>query len=35
MTFLRSSLFALALIVITPPYAIVAIATLPLPRLMR
>jgi 1-acyl-sn-glycerol-3-phosphate acyltransferase len=35
MTFLRSSLFALALIVVTPPYAIVAIATLPLPRLTR
>ncbi|HEY2338234.1 MAG TPA: lysophospholipid acyltransferase family protein [Burkholderiales bacterium] len=35
MMLLRSGLFALALIVVTPPYAIVAIATLPLPRLTR
>ena len=35
MTVLRSALFALALIVITPPYALLAIATFPLPRLAR
>jgi 1-acyl-sn-glycerol-3-phosphate acyltransferase len=35
MTLVRSSLFALALLVVTPPYAIVALATFPLPRLMR
>jgi 1-acyl-sn-glycerol-3-phosphate acyltransferase len=35
MTLLRSSLFALALIVVTPPYALVALLTLPLPRLTR
>jgi len=35
MRVLRSSLFALALIVVTPPYALVALATLPLPRLTR
>ena len=35
MTFLRSSLFVLALILITPPYALVALATFPLPRLTR
>jgi 1-acyl-sn-glycerol-3-phosphate acyltransferase len=35
MTFVRSSLFALALIVITPPYALIALATLPLPRMLR
>jgi 1-acyl-sn-glycerol-3-phosphate acyltransferase len=34
-TLLRSSLFALALLLITPPYAVVALATFPLPRLMR
>jgi 1-acyl-sn-glycerol-3-phosphate acyltransferase len=35
MTWARSALFALALIVFTPPYAIVALATAPLPRMMR
>lgn len=35
MTALRSALFALALLVITPPYALVALATFPLPRLAR
>ena len=35
MTLLRSSLFALALILITPPYAVMALATFPLPRMMR
>jgi 1-acyl-sn-glycerol-3-phosphate acyltransferase len=33
--FARSVLFALALIVITPPYALVALATFPLPRMVR
>jgi 1-acyl-sn-glycerol-3-phosphate acyltransferase len=32
---LRSALFALALVVITPPYAIVALATFALPRMTR
>ncbi len=35
MTLLRSALFALALGVVTPPYALVALATFPLPRLAR
>jgi 1-acyl-sn-glycerol-3-phosphate acyltransferase len=35
MTWLRSSAFALALVLITPPYAIVALCTFPLPRLLR
>ena len=35
MTLLRSALFALALVVVTPPYALVALATFPLPRLAR
>jgi 1-acyl-sn-glycerol-3-phosphate acyltransferase len=35
MTLLRSSLFALALILITPPYALVALATFPLPPMAR
>jgi 1-acyl-sn-glycerol-3-phosphate acyltransferase len=35
MIFLRSLAFAVAQIVITPPYAIVALATFPLPRLTR
>lgn len=35
MTLLRSSLFALALLVVTPPYALLALATFPLPRLAR
>ena len=32
---LRSGLFALALLIVTPPYALVALATFPLPRLVR
>ena len=35
MTALRSSLFVLALIIVTPPYALVALATFPLPRMTR
>lgn len=35
MRLLRSSVFALALAVITPPYAILALATFPLPRMAR
>jgi 1-acyl-sn-glycerol-3-phosphate acyltransferase len=35
MTFLRSSLFVLALLVVTPPYALIALATFPLPRMTR
>jgi 1-acyl-sn-glycerol-3-phosphate acyltransferase len=35
MIFLRSLAFALALVVITPPYSLLALATLPLPRLAR
>jgi 1-acyl-sn-glycerol-3-phosphate acyltransferase len=35
MNLVRSSLFALALIVITPPYALVALATFALPRMAR
>jgi 1-acyl-sn-glycerol-3-phosphate acyltransferase len=35
MTFVRSSLFVLALLLITPPYALIALATLPLPRMAR
>jgi 1-acyl-sn-glycerol-3-phosphate acyltransferase len=35
MTWIRSSLFALAQILITPPYAVLALATFPLPRLTR
>jgi len=35
MTTLRSCLFAAALVLVTPPYAILALATFPLPRLMR
>jgi 1-acyl-sn-glycerol-3-phosphate acyltransferase len=35
MTVLRSSLFALALLIVTPPYAVLALATFPLPRLVR
>jgi 1-acyl-sn-glycerol-3-phosphate acyltransferase len=34
-TLLRSALFALALVLVTPPYAIIALATFPLPRLTR
>lgn len=35
MTLLRSGLFALALILVTPPYALLALATFALPRLVR
>jgi len=35
MIYVRSSLFALALVLVTPPYAILALATLPLPRMLR
>jgi len=35
MTWLRSSAFALALVLITPPYALLALCTFPLPRLTR
>ena len=35
MIFLRSLVFVIAQIIFTPPYAIVAIATFPLPRLAR
>lgn len=35
MTLLRSTLFALALVVVTPPYALIALATFPLPRQAR
>lgn len=35
MTALRSGLFALALCVVTPPYALLALATFPLPRHAR
>lgn len=35
MTALRSALFALALVVVTPPYALVALATFALPRRAR
>jgi 1-acyl-sn-glycerol-3-phosphate acyltransferase len=35
MTLLRSTLFALALVLVTPPYAVLALLTFPLPRLAR
>jgi 1-acyl-sn-glycerol-3-phosphate acyltransferase len=35
MTLLRSLAFAAALLIVTPPYAIVALATFPLPRMLR
>jgi len=35
MTLLRSALFALALVVVTPPYALLALASFPLPRMAR
>ena len=35
MTLLRSALFAAALALITPPYALLALATFPLPRMAR
>jgi len=35
MSLARSLLFALALIIVTPPYALIALASAPLPRMMR
>ena len=35
MSFARSGLFAVTLLVITPPYALLALATFPLPRMLR
>jgi 1-acyl-sn-glycerol-3-phosphate acyltransferase len=35
MTLLRSALFAAALALVTPPYALLALATFPLPRMTR
>ena len=35
MNLLRSTLFALALLLITPPYSLLALATAPLPRMWR
>ena len=35
MTLLRSGLFWLAMLVVTPPYALIALASAPLPRLTR
>ena len=35
MSLARSLLFAVALIIVTPPYALIALATAPLPRMMR
>ena len=35
MTLLRSSLFALALVLVTPPYAVLTLLTFPLPPLTR
>src|SRR5438874_9201769 len=35
MTWLRSGLFALAQLLVTPPYALIALATFPLPRMWR
>jgi len=35
MTFVRSGLFVLALLLVTPPYALIALATFPLPRMAR
>jgi 1-acyl-sn-glycerol-3-phosphate acyltransferase len=35
MTWLRSALFALALVLVTPPYAVVAMLSFPLPRMAR
>jgi 1-acyl-sn-glycerol-3-phosphate acyltransferase len=35
MTVLRSALFALALALVTPPYALIALASFPLPRMAR
>ena len=35
MSFARSGLFAAALLVVTPPYGLLALATIPLPRMLR
>jgi 1-acyl-sn-glycerol-3-phosphate acyltransferase len=35
MTLARSALFALALLIVTPPYALLALASFPLPRMAR
>jgi len=35
MTALRSALFAASLVLVTPPYALIALATFPLPRMAR
>ncbi|HYN13036.1 MAG TPA: lysophospholipid acyltransferase family protein [Burkholderiales bacterium] len=35
MTLVRSGLFALAIALVTPPYALIALATFPLPRMAR
>ena len=35
MTVVRSALFALGLLLVTPPYALIALATFPLPRMAR
>ena len=35
MIFLRSLAFAIALLIITPPYALIALASFPLPRMLR
>ncbi len=35
MSFARSGLFALTLLAVTPPYALLALATFPLPRMLR
>jgi 1-acyl-sn-glycerol-3-phosphate acyltransferase len=35
MTWLRSIVFAAALVLVTPPYALIALATFPLPRMVR
>jgi 1-acyl-sn-glycerol-3-phosphate acyltransferase len=35
MSFARSVLFAIALTIVTPPYALIALASAPLPRMMR
>ena len=35
MSFVRSGLFAAALLAVTPPYALLALATFPLPRMLR
>ena len=35
MTMARSALFALALVLVTPPYALIALASFPLPRMAR